>query len=420
MDTTKYTSESAENLSNALKKVNQVLTNKDANKAQVQEALDSLSQAEKDLVEKTESNKDVETAKEQLREELNKHKDEDKSQYTDDSAKVKDNAEKISEGVLDSKDAQADEVNKAKDSLVEAEKGLVKKEENKPAESDTQEVDKAREALEQEVNKNANVNLDGYTPESQDKFKEILNGVRDVLNDKNASASSLEKAEKVLETATGVLTQVEHQVELPKVEQPVVTPEKKQTEQEEAKKSESSSVSTSKDEVKEPEEKKQDAHSVSDKGTGTSVEKKGQTPADALSQVEHQAELSKNEQEEAKKSESHSASTSKDEVKEPEEKKQDAESVSDKESSTLVGKKHQVARSVQESSKKNADNKVPTHKNSNKAQNTTNSSTRSTKSSNNKELPKTGERETFFGLLVTGITALFASLGTVLRIKNKK
>lgn len=52
MDTTKYTSESAENLSNALKKVNQVLTNKDANKAQVQEALDSLSQAEKDLVEK--------------------------------------------------------------------------------------------------------------------------------------------------------------------------------------------------------------------------------------------------------------------------------------------------------------------------------------------------------------------------------
>ena len=484
LDTTKYTSESAENLSNALKKVNQVLTNKDANKAQVQEALDSLSQAEKDLVEKTESNKDVETAKEQLREELNKHKDEDKSQYTDDSAKVKDNAEKTAEGVLDSKDAQADEVNKAKDSLVEAEKGLVKKEENKPAESDAQEVDKAREALEQEVNKNANVNLDGYTPESQDKFKEILNGVRDVLNDKNASASSLEKAEKVLETATGVLTQVEHQVELPKVEQPVVTPEKKQTEQEEAKKSESSSVSTSKDEVKEPEEKKQDAHSVSDKGTGTSVEKKGQTPADALSQVEHQAELSKNEQEEAKKSESHSvsaskdevkeaeekkqdahsvsdkgtgtsvekkgqmpadapsqvehqaelskneqrakkseshsASTSKDEVKEPEEKKQDAESVSDKESSTLVGKKHQVARSAQESSKKNADNKVPTHKNSNKAQNTTNSSTRSTKSSNNKELPKTGERETFFGLLVTGITALFASLGTVLRIKNKK
>ncbi len=171
--------------------------------------------------------------------------------------------------------------------------------------------------------------------------------------------------------------------------------------------------------MKEAEEKKQDAHSVSDKGTGTSVEKKGQMPADAPSQVEHQAELSKNEQR-AKKSESHSASTSKDEVKELEEKKQDAESVSDKESSTLVGKKHQVARSAQESSKKNADNKVPTHKNSNKAQNTTNSSTRSTKSSNNKELPKTGERETFFGLLVTGITALFASLGTVLRIKNKK
>lgn len=65
------------------------------------------------------------------------------------------------------------------------------------------------------------MNLDGYTAESQNKFKEILNNVQEILNDKATSSTSLENAKAVLETAKGILTKTEHQVVLPKFEQSV-------------------------------------------------------------------------------------------------------------------------------------------------------------------------------------------------------
>lgn len=371
LDTTKYTSESVEGLSNALKKVNQVLTNTQANPSEIQEALDSLTQAEKALVEKTVSDPDVEKAKDQLKEELNKHKDEDKSQYTDDSAKVKENAEKTAEGILDSKDAQVEEVNKATETLVEAEKDLVKKDETKS--TNDQEAEHVRASLQEEVNKNNSLNLDGYTPESQNKFKEILNNVQEILNDKAASSTSLENAKAILETAKGILTQIEHQVVLPKVEQPVnVSTTEKKNEDNTKKVSEVSKDESPSKQV-EPVEKQNETTSTQNK--------------DNVVGTNQQTSI-KNSKESSNQNDAANAQTP---IKN--------NAIHEKTSSSISVKPH-------------------THSQNNKQVATKTNSSRSN-NRNNKELPKTGEKETLVSLIVTGVTTLLASVGIVIKRRNK-
>lgn len=371
LDTTKYTSESVEGLSNALKKVNQVLTNTQANTSEIQEALDSLTQAEKALVEKTVSDPDVEKAKDQLKEELNKHKDEDKSQYTDDSAKVKENAEKTAEGILDSKDAQVEEVNKATETLVEAEKDLVKKDETKS--TNDQEAEHVRASLQEEVNKNNSLNLDGYTPESQNKFKEIVNNVQEILNDKAASSTSLENAKAILETAKGILTQTEHQVVLPKVEQPVnVSTTEKQNEDNTKKVSEVSKDESPSKQV-EPVEKQNETASTRNK--------------DNVVGTNQQTSI-KNSKESSNQNDAANAQTP---IKN--------NAIHEKTSSSVSVKPH-------------------THSQNNKQVAPKTSSLKSN-NRNNKELPKTGEKETLVSLIVTGVTTLLASVGIVIKRRNK-
>ena len=371
LDTTKYTSESVEGLSNALKKVNQVLTNTQANTSEIQEALDSLTQAEKALVEKTVSDPDVEKAKDQLKEELNKHKDEDKSQYTDDSAKVKENAEKTAEGILDSKDAQVEEVNKATETLVEAEKDLVKKDETKS--TNDQEAEHVRASLQEEVNKNNSLNLDGYTPESQNKFKEILNNVQEILNDKAASSTSLENAKAILETAKGILTQAEHQVVLPKVEQPVnVSTTEKKNEDNTKKVSEVSKDESPSKQV-EPVEKQNETASTQNK--------------DNVVGTNQQTSI-KNSKESSNQNDAANAQTP---IKN--------NAIHERTSSSVSVKPH-------------------THSQNNKQVATKTNSSRSN-NRNNKELPKTGEKETLVSLIVTGVTTLLASVGIVIKRRNK-
>ena len=371
LDTTKYTSESVEGLSNALKKVNQVLTNTQANTSEIQEALDSLTQAEKALVEKTVSDPDVEKAKDQLKEELNKHKDEDKSQYTDDSAKVKENAEKTAEGILDSKDAQVEEVNKATETLVEAEKDLVKKDETKS--TNEQEAEHVRASLQEEVNKNNSLNLDGYTPESQNKFKEILNNVQEILNDKAASSTSLENAKAILETAKGILTQTEHQVVLPKVEQPVnVSTTEKQNEDNTKKVSEVSKDESPSKQV-EPVEKQNETAPTQNKDNVVGI---------------NQRTSIKNSKESSNQNDAANAQTP---IKN--------NAIHEKTSSSVVVKPHTQSQNNKQVAPKMSSSK--------------------SNSRNNKELPKTGEKETLVGLIVTGVTTLLASVGIVIKRRNK-
>ena len=371
LDTTKYTSESVEGLSNALKKVNQVLTNTQANTSEIQEALDSLTQAEKALVEKTVSDPDVEKAKDQLKEELNKHKDEDKSQYTDDSAKVKENAEKTAEGILDSKDAQVEEVNKATETLVEAEKDLVKKDETKS--TNEQEAEHVRASLQEEVNKNNSLNLDGYTPESQNKFKEILNNVQEILNDKAVSSTSLENAKAILETAKGILTQTEHQVVLPKVEQPVnVSTTEKQNEDNTKKVSEVSKDESPSKQV-EPVEKQNETAPTQNK--------------DNVVGINQQTSI-KNSKESSNQNDAANAQTP---IKN--------NAIHEKTSSSVLVKPHTQSQNNKQVAPKMSSSK--------------------SNSRNNKELPKTGEKETLVGLIVTGVTTLLASVGIVIKRRNK-
>lgn len=371
LDTTKYTSESVEGLSNALKKVNQVLTNTQANTSEIQEALDSLTQAEKALVEKTVSDPDVEKAKDQLKEELNKHKDEDKSQYTDDSAKVKENAEKTAEGILDSKDAQVEEVNKATETLVEAEKDLVKKDETKS--TNDQEAEHVRASLQEEVNKNNSLNLDGYTAESQNKFKEILNNIQEILNDKATSSTSLENAKAVLETAKGILTKTEHQVVLPKVEQPVnVSTTEKKNEDNTKKVSEVSKDESSSKQV-EPVEKQNETASTQNK--------------DNVIGTNQQTSI-KNSKESSNQN--------------------DAANVQTPIKNNAIHEKTSGSISVKPHTHGQNNKQVATKMNSSKSNN-----------GNNKELPKTGEKETLVSLIVTGVTTLLASVGIVIKRRNK-
>ena len=371
LDTTKYTSESVEGLSNALKKVNQVLTNTQANTSEIQEALDSLTQAEKALVEKTVSDPDVEKAKDQLKEELNKHKDEDKSQYTDDSAKVKENAEKTAEGILDSKDAQVEEVNKATETLVEAEKDLVKKDETKS--TNDQEAEHVRASLQEEVNKNNSLNLDGYTAESQNKFKEILNNVQEILNDKATSSTSLENAKAVLETAKGILTKTEHQVVLPKFEQSVnVSTTEKKNEDNTKKVSEVSKDESSSKQV-EPVEKQNETASTQNKDNV----------------------IGTNQQTSIKNSKESSNQNDAANVQTPIKKN----AIQEKTSGSISVKPHTHGQNNKQ---------VATKTNSSKSNN-----------GNNKELPKTGEKETLVSLIVTGVTTLLASVGIVIKRRNK-
>lgn len=371
LDTTKYTSESVAGLSNALKKVNQVLTNTQANTSEIQEALDSLTQAEKALVEKTVSDPDVEKAKDQLKEELNKHKDEDKSQYTDDSAKVKENAEKTAEGILDSKDAQVEEVNKATETLVEAEKDLVKKDETKS--TNEQEAEHVRASLQEEVNKNNSLNLDGYTPESQNKFKEILNNVQEILNDKAASSTSLENAKAILETAKGILTQTEHQVVLPKVEQPVnVSTTEKQNEDNTKKVSEVSKGESPSKQV-EPVEKQNETAPTQNK--------------DNVVGINQQTSI-KNSKESSNQNDAANVQTP---IKN--------NAIHEKTSSSVLVKPHTQSQNNKQVAPKMSSSK--------------------SNSRNNKELPKTGEKETLVGLIVTGVTTLLASVGIVIKRRNK-
>lgn len=371
LDTTKYTSESVERLSNALKKVNQVLTNTQANTSEIQEALDSLTQAEKALVEKTVSDPDVEKAKDQLKEELNKHKDEDKSQYTDDSAKVKENAEKTAEGILDSKDAQVEEVNKATETLVEAEKDLVKKDETKS--TNDQEAEHVRASLQEEVNKNNSLNLDGYTAESQNKFKEILNNVQEILNDKATSSTSLENAKAVLETAKGILTKTEHQVVLPKFEQSVnVSTTEKKNEDNTKKVSEVSKDESSSKQV-EPVEKQNETASTQNKDNV----------------------IGTNQQTSIKNSKESSNQNDAANVQTPIKKN----AIHEKTSGSISVKPHTHGQNNKQ---------VATKTNSSKSNN-----------GNNKELPKTGEKETLVSLIVTGVTTLLASVGIVIKRRNK-
>lgn len=371
LDTTKYTSESVEGLSNALKKVNQVLTNTQANTSEIQEALDSLTQAEKALVEKTVSDPDVEKAKDQLKEELNKHKDEDKSQYTDDSAKVKENAEKTAEGILDSKDAQVEEVNKATETLVEAEKDLVKKDETKS--TNDQEAEHVRASLQEEVNKNNSLNLDGYTAESQNKFKEILNNVQEILNDKATSSTSLENAKAVLETAKGILTKTEHQVVLPKVEQSVnVSTTEKKNEDNTKKVSEVSKDESSSKQV-EPVEKQNETASTQNK--------------DNVIGTNQQTSI-KNSKESSNQN--------------------DAANVQTPIKNNAIHEKTSGSISVKTHTHGQNNKQVATKTNSSKSNN-----------GNNKELPKTGEKETLVSLIVTGVTTLLASVGIVIKRRNK-
>lgn len=222
LDTDKYTSDSVAGLSNALKNVNQVLSNKEATLSQVESAAKELMQAQNALVEKPALDSAVEKAKDQLKDKLDKAKTIDQSQYTDDSSRALNNAEKAAESVLNDKDASVDEVEKAKETLDAAEKALVKKDAAKPVDPVAQDVAKAREELQQEINKANLLDLGSYTEKSQATFKDILQDVQKLLEDTNASVSSLENAKSILEVAVRSLTKAESQTELPKVEQPVI------------------------------------------------------------------------------------------------------------------------------------------------------------------------------------------------------
>ncbi|WP_291648285.1 discoidin domain-containing protein [Clostridium sp.] len=124
-----YTSSSWNTFQNALKVADEILKNENATQEQINNALDNLTKAINELVEKQDPPIE-EVNKESLQELYNCNKDKKEENYTEDSWKVFNNALNEAKVVLDDKESTQEDVNKALYNLKEAVNNLRDKTEN--------------------------------------------------------------------------------------------------------------------------------------------------------------------------------------------------------------------------------------------------------------------------------------------------
>lgn len=192
-------------------------------------------------------------------------------------------------------------------------------------------------------------------------------------NDKAASSTSLENAKAILKNAKGILTQTGHQVVLPKVEQPVnVSTTEKKNENNTKKVSEVSKDESPNKQV-EPVEKQNETASTQNK--------------DNVVGTNQQTSI-KNSKESSNQNDTANAQTP---IKN--------NAIHEKTSSSVSVKPHTHSQNNKQVAPKTSSSK-PNNR-------------------NNKELPKTGEKETLVSLIVTGVTILLASVGIVIKRRNK-
>lgn len=208
----KYTAESAKVLAQARQKAADVLRDKNAKLADVNDALDTLAKAVKGLVEKpqkpSQEDKDkqaVKEAKEALTSAVEKAKALDSSKYTNETAENLNKALEAANSVLENKDAKLADVQDAQKQLETAQKALAAKPSKEDQEK--QAVKEAKDALKAEAQKAKDLDLSKYTDESVANLSKAIEAVNAVLDNADAKLADVEAAKSQLEAAQKALAE---------------------------------------------------------------------------------------------------------------------------------------------------------------------------------------------------------------------
>lgn len=198
-DLTGYTKDSVKNFKDALQAAKDALDKPDATVKDYVDAKDALHTAAGALIEEEPADPELEKAKKELADEIAKAEAKDLAGYTGESVKDFKDALQAAKNALDKPDASVKDYTDAMDALIKAGDALVK------ADTEEQELEKAKKDLEDEIAKAEAKDLTGYTEESVKSFKDALTFAKDVLQDKEASLKDYVGAKDKLHMASASL-----------------------------------------------------------------------------------------------------------------------------------------------------------------------------------------------------------------------
>ncbi|WP_276804736.1 S8 family serine peptidase [Lactobacillus hominis] len=216
LDLTKYTPESTQNLSDAIKAVNAVLDNANASLTDVQGAEKLLTQAEQALVEKATVDPNLVAAKNNLKNKIAEAEKLDLTKYTEDSQKVFKSVLELAKTILANDNTNLDAVQKVTESLDAAKKGLTEKSGTAVTPQQDPKLIKAKADLKAAVEDAQKLDLSKYTDESRAAFLKAAKAADEILTNEKAQLADLENAKSVLLAAKAGLSE--------KVVQPVLPP----------------------------------------------------------------------------------------------------------------------------------------------------------------------------------------------------
>jgi len=186
-----YTEESAAYYQAVLDRATEILNDKAATQAEIDQALANLKDAKKELVTKT-----FEAARKALEEEIESFGVLEQDQYTEESWQAYRKAKEEAQQVLENAELTEDGLKSALASLKEAKEALVLKS-SEAARKELESENKAFEALDKTK----------YTEESLKAYQEALENAVQILNDKTATPEQIDRAMAALREAKKALAE---------------------------------------------------------------------------------------------------------------------------------------------------------------------------------------------------------------------